>query len=588
MLSDNTEFSKAIKKEEDDGEGCGVQSNPGQHISPNPELSIRRIEKIGTKRPVKYIIRKAPTPTTVSALKRIFVGRSTSESKPDSKEIDKLTPPYDRPSSQNRHLVTNSSSHSEVERPVRFWRTPSGKLIKLDAKVPTITPVPGSLGTLTKTQPKFIRLPNGKLARISTKVIASFYCSEPIDVATLIGAGPTSSEETPLFKTSGDSPAIKDEPMDVEETPVKHESKEHTSPEQASTKDASPKEQTQKSQTYLRTPPVRQPLLSLAAALKSIAAKSAKRLEPIAPPPVHQQQPSLETALKNIAASSQVGDLGKIREQPLFSEDLEPVHFKESCNVCRVVIPGLKKNMISLEGRLTGLVETVQNLIMYLNPLDRKAAELASIEGNPPETAESSAPDLTAVPTSSEPIASDFGDISEASDGRIPSILLPVAHRNGNRIEMRTVGATEVVNSMGHRPNVVRFVRQPLKSAPVPDSLSSSPSTSGRIRFVVADRATTQRSVPCSSGGTHSARPDTSESSNQKAQVRIGPGEDVKPEYGSASSDKSVSLLFTFEIPTENQEIFSEPFRHLACAYNNNKETVGRLAVQKKGVGLWK
>nr|CDJ96575.1 unnamed protein product [Haemonchus contortus] len=531
MVSNSVEFLKAIKKEDGDPDGRGASSNFGKRCPMEPESSISRIDDVRLKHPTKYIIRKAVTPSAAPPLKRIFIGRSAYESKPGSNGVSNIA--YDRPFTRDAEPAASFAPSSEVESPVRFWRTPSGKLVKLDSKSPSMTrPSLGCLGTFVRTQPKIIRLANGKLARISTKKIPSPFArgrritgnvsggpfsqfardtgrldipsitakitssSEPIDIATLIGTGPASFDDTPLFEKTDDSPVVKVEPMDVDETHEQLGSEERAPLDRALMEEApggaSPKDESQKSQESLEQPLPRHP------------------------------QPSLAVALKSVADNSQVGDLGKIREQPLFTQDLVQLPLKESCNVCRVIVPGLKKNMISLEARLTGLVETVQNLIMYLNPLDRRAAELAAMETAPPPTAESNAPDLSTVSTSTASRAYHFGDTSHDPDSdRIPSMLLPVACRNENRIEMRTVGADEVVNSMGHRPNVVRFIRQPLKSASVLESSSPMRPTHGRIRFVVADRAKTMRTVATSSGGATATRADQGESPNPKARIHI-------------------------------------------------------------------
>ncbi|KAK6056771.1 hypothetical protein COOONC_05717, partial [Cooperia oncophora] len=140
-------------------------------------------------------------------------------------------------------------------------------------------------------------------------------------------------------------------------------------------------------------------------------------------------------------------------------------------------------------------------------------------------------------------IAEPFGEVSRDSGDRIPSILLPVPRGSENRIEMRTVDAEEVANSMARRPNVVRFIHQPFKTTTVVRSSSPLRSTPGRIRFVVADKAKASRSVPSSSASatTPETKSDKTESSNQ--QVHVSPGEDVKPEHGSTSNDNKVSPL---------------------------------------------
>ncbi|KAK6056772.1 hypothetical protein COOONC_05718 [Cooperia oncophora] len=213
-----------------------------------------------------------------------------------------------------------------------------------------VHPSIGCLGTLVKTQPRFVRLANGKLARISTKKITSPFAigravsivespenaftrdtkkivpsvtaestssSEPIDVATLIGSGSTTSDETPLFKTDSDPAVVKDEPMDVEEKP---EQKEHE-----------------------KLAPLERVLVEPPATDVSSKEQPQKPQQP-APPPASPPQPSVGAVLKSLVASGrQVGDLGRILEQPLFSHDRPPPPIRDSCKVCRVVVPGLKK-----------------------------------------------------------------------------------------------------------------------------------------------------------------------------------------------------------------------------------------------------
>ncbi|KAK5969081.1 hypothetical protein GCK32_001648 [Trichostrongylus colubriformis] len=539
MPNSGGELLKVIKKEDDNAEGSRAQPNSGQRWSlrnPEPPPSIRCIGTVQLKHPSNYIIRK-PTSST-SALKRIFVGRSASETKTESKEIDNSTIPHDRLFSTGARPLATSGPPVEAGRPVKYWRTPAGKLVKLDSRPalfptiprPSATPGPSLATNYTKTQPKFVRLSNGKIARISTKRVPVPFArrcrttnmgegqlsqfgldakrldipsatakinasSEPIDIATLIGDGSATSKEAPLFEKNSGSAVVKVEPMDVDETPEQQE----------------PKEQT----------PLERALTELAPEEVSSKERSQKFHEPLEPPPLCQPRPSLAAALEDVAANSQVGDLRKIREQPLFSQDSLRFSNKDSCNVCRAVVPGLKKNIISLEGRLTSLVDTVQNLITYLNPLDRKAAELAAMDSAPSSTEGSNTPDLSTVSTSSAARAYHFGDTSRDSSDRIPSLLLPVARRNESQIEMRTVAAEEVLNSMIHRPNVVRFLRNPSQSTAALESPSPPRSTHGRIRFVVADRAKSLRLGPNPSGSAADASSDKGEASNQKAEILI-------------------------------------------------------------------
>ncbi|KHJ96939.1 hypothetical protein OESDEN_03095 [Oesophagostomum dentatum] len=71
-------------------------------------------------------------------------------------------------------------------------------------------------------------------------------------------------------------------------------------------------------------------------------------------------------------------DLVRIADEPLFNP--VPSHYgntSESCTVCRKLLPGMKKHLLSVEARLGSLVDIVQNLIIHINPKDREAAAAA-------------------------------------------------------------------------------------------------------------------------------------------------------------------------------------------------------------------
>lgn len=105
---------------------------------------------------------------------------------------------------------------------------------------------------------------------------------------------------------------------------------------------------------------------------------------------------------------------------------------------------------------------------------------------------------MTVLPGIMEPRADD--------NDRGPSLLLP-ARRMENRTEANAVASNAVSTPSGiHRPNVVRFIRQ-LPTTPATSEASSAPApisapqparpTTGRIRFVVADRASALKTVSC-------------------------------------------------------------------------------------------
>lgn len=111
---------------------------------------------------------------------------AAEDSKPETKEIEQVAAPYGPHASRRYHVpVEVSPTRGEpfpwsaficlvilaisVQSAMKFWRTPAGKLVKLDPKAPALGARAAFAGVVN-AQPKFIRLANGKLARISTKV----------------------------------------------------------------------------------------------------------------------------------------------------------------------------------------------------------------------------------------------------------------------------------------------------------------------------------------------------------------------------------------------------------------------------------
>ncbi|VDN27613.1 unnamed protein product [Cylicostephanus goldi] len=130
---------------------------------------------------------------------------------------------------------------------VKFWRTASGKLLRLDPASPHPLIVRDSIGELASSKPRLVRLANGRLARITKKRIpasllhqrtasvansnqfhasiqrfpvpsatASVAVSDAIDASSLMGNG---EESTELFEVQKKepTPAIKAEPVDEKE-----------------------------------------------------------------------------------------------------------------------------------------------------------------------------------------------------------------------------------------------------------------------------------------------------------------------------------------------------------------------------------
>ncbi|WKX99062.1 hypothetical protein Q1695_014158 [Nippostrongylus brasiliensis] len=535
MQQARSEFSsKCIKSEE-------VDDEEDQQQSCSEPSAIRHFQNVTVK--PNYIIRNAAN-TSGYSVKRIVVHpNGPDEQKQENNEMDRIASSAPiRPPNRPAHLA--ASKLVDVESPVKFWRTRSGKLVKMDAKVQPLG-ARAKFGGLINQQPRFIRLSNGKLARISTKKYPTSFqrgqhfntCpsgplgrrtssarleasetqradspSEPIDVTSLIGTASSSLSE------SEGTHAIKEEPMDVDE---KNESSEHKQQENEEEQSMPRLEQPAEDRSS--------PSLSKEPSPKQSAPTTRSG----------KSQLSLASALRS-------GDLDNLVDQPLFRPKNLPTRniptfekeLKSSCSVCRDVVPGMKKNMLSLDARLSGLVEIVQNLIVYLNPVDRKLALLgnsraiAAAANTTEEVHQSNQTNKASTTTSSSggpPLrAIRRSDAAHEQEERIPSILLPVARRAENRLEMRTVGADAVCAAMaGRRSNSVRILRQSTAS---PD-MSQRPKI-GSTRFVVASRAggSVMRVIRGSGAVVKSIPPSKAVSSEVREQVHVSAGDDVKPE----------------------------------------------------------
>ncbi|KJH46400.1 hypothetical protein DICVIV_07523 [Dictyocaulus viviparus] len=380
---------------------------------------------------------------------------------------------------------------------VKLWRTPTGKLVNLGGKLPTSV-LRQSIDENAQSQPKYIRLANGKLAKISTKrVFASLSrrpasplcrtnhsvfenegieatsatakitsCSEPIDVSTLINT-PTTSHCSSLPNNKSIPAPIKTEPMEVGEVVEYHEVQQAGNHHQ----------QTQK--------------------------------------------PMLEAVLSDVSSGSQVGDLVKLVDQPLFNDEIRANFLRKSCKICRTTIPSMKKNLLSLEARLGGLVETVQNLLIYLNPNDRKALELASAVGSVPlsngnmkEFAMTSASQNASTASATYHI-NDGVDVSEKPS----SYLLPVAIKADKLLESKIDDASRpTAHQFSTTSNVIgslNFANNISLRRQSTTSLQRVSVVKG-TRFHVADKRNTLRTVS-------KVKP-----SEEEAQLRIRVCKDVK------------------------------------------------------------
>ncbi|VDL63034.1 unnamed protein product [Nippostrongylus brasiliensis] len=290
-----------------------------------------------------------------------------------------------------------------------------------------------------------IRPPNRPAHLAASKLV-----DEPIDVTSLIGTASSSLSE------SEGTHAIKEEPMDVDE---KNESSEHKQQENEEEQSMPRLEQPAEDRSS--------PSLSKEPSPKQSAPTTRSG----------KSQLSLASALRS-------GDLDNLVDQPLFRPKNLPTRniptfekeLKSSCSVCRDVVPGMKKNMLSLDARLSGLVEIVQNLIVYLNPVDRKLALLG----------------------------------------------------NSRAIAAAANTTEEVHQTMaGRRSNSVRILRQSTAS---PD-MSQRPKI-GSTRFVVASRAggSVMRVIRGSGAVVKSIPPSKAVSSEVREQVHVSAGDDVKPE----------------------------------------------------------
>ncbi|EYC32246.1 hypothetical protein Y032_0003g1474 [Ancylostoma ceylanicum] len=382
-----------------------------------------------------------------------------------------------------RKAELQRANDGRKEGPVRFWRTSSGKLVALDSRTnirPDGLQRPMS-EVLSNSRPKIVRLANGKLARIATRRIPTSLVRpnnpppnqnsseqmtgagrhegpsaearvtespEGIDVSTLMGSGPPDDEGPSLFevrkKESG--PVIKTEPVDEEE--AYGEAEQFGSPK----------------------------------------------------PPPPAQQPSLAAALNNISTTSTpVSDLVRIVDEPLFTPASRPntCTLADCCDVCKKVVPGMKKHLLSVEARLSSLVDTVQNLIIHINPKDREAAEAAAkaIESAPraSEDSDDSPKRIPGLPSSSSTRSKD-ADRRNAGDER-SSRSMPLPYK----FDVQS-GASGSDDSRGTpRPAGVMRIIRTVSSASKPQAgakiITAPRFVVGGTRFIVADRAKASRTV---------------------------------------------------------------------------------------------
>ncbi|KAL6728112.1 hypothetical protein Aduo_009917 [Ancylostoma duodenale] len=381
--------------------------------------------------------------------------------------------------------------------PVHLWRTSSGKLVALDSRTNIR---PGGLRpmgkVLTSSRPKIVRLANGKLARIATRRIPTSLVRpnnpppnqntsefaadaerregssataratespEGIDVSTLMGNEPSYDERPSLFEVRKEesAPIIKTEPVDEVEAFGQ-----------------------QFGEALLSREPEQQP---------------------------SSQQPSLAAALSNLStAATPVSDLVRIVDEPLFTPTARPTTsctLAECCNVCKKVVPGMKKHLLSVEARLSTLVETVQNLIIHINPKDRAAAEAAAKAS---ETAAKANEDIDDSPkripgaSSSSSSRSKEVDRRNTRDERSPQMPLPYKFD----VQSAASGSDDSRGVLPQRPGVMRIIRT-VSSAARPQAgakiITANRFVVGGTRFIVADRAKASRTIYTSQSGTTSS-----------------------------------------------------------------------------------
>uniref|UniRef100_A0A0K0DAW9 Reverse transcriptase domain-containing protein n=1 Tax=Angiostrongylus cantonensis TaxID=6313 RepID=A0A0K0DAW9_ANGCA len=513
-----------VKVEDAEPDGRQAQQSLNQRTALDSGPSVARVAGLSNKFLPRYLIR-APTDTSPTPLKRIAVSRPTP---PDWKvqcteRRKEIEPVQQSPN----HCPVKKIVSPEKDRSVKLWRTPTGKLVRLGGK-PPVDPSRHSLrGLVSSSRPKFIRLSNGKLARITTKRVPSSSWtsspssnrttghlivgsgkvdaaslkakitsrSGPIDISTLLGDAPVSNDNSKLDNNQISKP-IKTEPMDLDEA-------------------VEPRE------------------------LQKCESSSDSR---------RAGKPSPSVTLSGVNSHAQVGELVKPVGQPLFNDEIRANSFGKNCSICRTTLPAMKRNLLSLEARLGTMVEIVQNLLTNLNPHDRKIVELTKTIGSH-RLSNGDIKDATVIATASS--SATTGPVSYRTTNtsglgyeseKPSSCPSPIAIKADKLLESRN-------NEAG--PNGGPQCLYPVHSEPLPSIVSlkeqsvSSPRCISVLRgprFILADRASALRTVYSSNAMSEATKNGEVESSMQRKQITIKIGEDVKPDTGSISSDANVKI----------------------------------------------
>ncbi|KAJ1373934.1 hypothetical protein KIN20_036495 [Parelaphostrongylus tenuis] len=521
--STNSPNFATVKVEVDEAEPDGTRGHRWtQRIALNSGLAVIRLGNgdgggggdLSKGIRLRYDVREpndstTSTLTTPAAPKKIIIGRPSLDSKCETrtelgKEIGKLG---QQAINQHAPKKTSLTIKDLTGSSVKLWRTPSGKLVRLCSKLPvdrSHAPVHG----LVSSQPKFIRLSNGKLAKITKKRILrpvsqasglsghnaahSVVRNGNISAPTATARVTASSEPINIYALMKNAHSkqsandVKTEPMEVDEA-VK----------QAQSQHARSNNDSQLSQR-----------LSIAS--------------------------DLDCRLLNGVTTLPQGDLLKQADRPLFNDETRSNVSELNCSVCRTIIPAMKANLLSLEARLGALVENVQNLLIYLNPNDRRTLEVASMISNNVFSV-GNITNGTSTSTSSSKSAGTASCPTNPPNGseNAPPYRLPVAVKADKPSESRTYKAAQGSGpQLSSNAKVVRSVLMSPSASLKKQSVSSPRiiSFSGGTRFVVANRADALQTACNSNILAKATKSVENESCKQSTQLTIKAGEDTKPE----------------------------------------------------------